>query len=1077
MKADTLFGLLVKSSMRLSTGLFLTLGLVFLLAITNVWAIFLLLGSEEEKAASHFARVMENVKEQEVFLQAISAKLVEHTDELVTAPENLKPTFQFVDTITNIYEVSESSFSLPFTVAVALDQKDKGLSALSSIGWHLANYYSRFWAQSHFLSPQVFVFSPENVSSIAVPAIGKFRDENLLTSKNYSAISRALSEQTTRAAARLSDHKIHWTRPESGAQPPGNSMQMLAYVHGRLPNDDLRLHSGMEHVVVATLFDVLHLSEGAPNSDLPFHGRFTLIDPEGNILIGHREASEGSSGLSFTGNGLLISVLDTAIKNEKWLAQYFIDYRGLARWAALPILRIFIVSILLFVLFRVLYHYYKKRVVIPAKKAQAELVESHAFNHAIVEGAPAGLVVIRLSDGQVVLENKRAQAGSAVSQSIVNMLRKPGVILSGDACMTLQGCYYLVSYSFARYQEQDVLLCAFSDVTEHQQRSVALHKAKLGAERANNAKTIFLATMSHEIRTPLYGVLGTLELLSLTRLDQRQQDYLRTMHASSSTVLQIISDVLDVSKIESGQLELDVSSFPTLDFVEGVMSTHVAAARAKGLQIYACIDPDIPALLFGDQVKIRQILNNLLSNAIKFTGIGRVVLRCRVKKEGGRNPVMEYQVADSGIGITPEQQLHIFEPFYQASTSNVVSGTGLGLSICSRFVELMDGELTVTSEQGLGSSFTVRLPFIQSEPGPVKDTALDLGGRQVYVHAPAPELAENICAWMTRYGASATVVSARSHKMLSDALLVDVLGGGELRFTWNGKRLSCDHEGPQVPELTATGFRVSAHHIRAIAQGVLIACEENYHPAPAADGATLPALKLHVLVAEDNLINQAILKEQLETLGCSVIVASNGDQALELWEQGDFDVVLSDVNMPVLNGYELAKKIRRQDRDVPIIGITANAMRDEGERCCASGMSAWMVKPLKLTTLHDMLVSVERVERVEHSNTAVSRLSCPAEPDNDAATVVLSDAMRGLFQRTMQQDLDAIRSAMARGAQTDAVEILHSVSGALSVVRAEKLSLVFGQLEHQLREQTIDSALVTEIDRALDRLSALLASV
>jgi two-component system capsular synthesis sensor histidine kinase RcsC len=663
--------------MLLSTGLLLSLGLIFLLLVTNVRAIALLLNSEQEKANSYFEHVMDNVREQESFLQAIAARLAAPTDELSRAPASLDQTLQLRDSGKRIVDVTESTFSLPFTLTLPDGQSEPGQSAVLTLGWHLTSYYSWFWAQSNFLSPQVFVFSPESAASIAVPAIGKFRNGNLLTRQNYSMITADLARQTMKDPARLEDLKVHWTRP--GVQQPDGELQVVAFVAGELPPRQIRRDSGMDHLVVASLFDLHQLSEGAPGPDLPFHGRFSLIAPDGEALTGQLEMPVQQAGFSWSANGLVISTVNDSIQNEHWAAQYFIEYGALARWAALPVLRLLGLSILLFFCFRWLYHFYRTRIVMPARHAQEQLVESQAFNQAIIESAPAGLVVVRQSDGKIVIENPRAQQNPAVSQAIVKTLRKPGVSLGGDACMALQGRYYLVSYASTRYQEQDVLLCAFSDVTEHQQRAVELYQAKRAADKANEAKTIFLATMSHEIRTPLYGVLGTLELLGLTALDKRQHEYLHTMQTSSSTVLQIISDVLDVAKIEAGQLTLEPVSFSPLDLIENVVCAHIAVARSRGLQIYACIDPDIPAQLQGDEVKIGQILNNLLSNAIKFTHIGRVVLRCRVLKDEGQGLTLEFQVADTGIGITPEQQTHIFQPFYQAHTSNLISGTGLGL--------------------------------------------------------------------------------------------------------------------------------------------------------------------------------------------------------------------------------------------------------------------------------------------------------------------------------------------------------------------------------------------------------------
>ncbi|WP_448108573.1 response regulator [Pseudomonas azerbaijanoccidentalis] len=1069
MKADTLFGKLAKSSMHLSTGLFLSLGLVAILVMTNFRAIMLLLGGEEEKAQAHFTRIIENVREQETFLQAIADKMATPTAEMLIGPGILKPTLQFNDADQQIFEVSEGAFSLPFTVVLPPDQPEGSLAVLTSMGWHLTNYYSRFWAQSNYLSPQAFAFSPETSASIAVPAIGKFRNENFLSRQNYKTRLQQIAQQIAVQPKISTDRKVRWSRAFDSSQETTWNGRVLAYVIGDLLKGPVRANSDMEHLVVATVLDTQRLSGAASNLDLPFHGRFTLIAPDGDALTGHLSVPVQESGLFFARTGLAISLMDNSINGQNWKAQYFVDYASFFRWALFPLLRLLTVSVLLFFAFRWLYRIYRIRVVIPANTAQAQLVESEAFNQSVIESGPAALLAIRLADGAIVIENERAQNSRSVCEALVETLRGPTTTLEGEACMVLQQRYYLVNCSTARYQDQEVILCAFSDITEHQEFAVALREAKRLAEKANEAKTIFLATMSHEIRTPLYGVLGTLELLGLTFLGKRQLEYLQTIRVSSSTVLQIISDVLDVAKIESGQMKLDSVNFCPLELAENALSAHVANARAKGLQIYACIDPTIPDVLCGDEVRTAQIINNFLSNAIKFTHIGRVVLRCRVLNDDEKETTLEFQIADTGIGITAEQQLHLFEPFYQARTSNLISGTGLGLSICSRFTDLMAGEMSVISEPGLGSSFSVRLTFSKPDETGGNNPQIDLSGTEVYVRAPVREVADNVCGWLSRWGGRATAITDKAQEWQKNALLVDMFGLGELPFQWNGQTIDCTSDGPRVVERTDNGLWVSAHFIRAIAVGVMIE-KTNQSDLPPQDlGTSLSKLNLDVLVAEDNLINQSILKEQLEALGCNVLLAGNGLQALKLWEQERFDVVLSDVNMPVLSGYELARAIRESDSELPIIGITANAMRDEGERCLAAGMNAWLVKPLSLADLQKVLMSFK--------GDVVPDMTPLADVRESTGVVVLSNAMRGLFHSTMKADMATLHSALDEGRAEELAQVLHSVSGALAVVRADQLSSSFGLLEYKVREQILNTSLKTEIEQALAALEALLDSL
>ena len=1069
MRADTLFGKLAKSSTRLSGGLLLSLGVVAVLVLTNFRAIMLLLGGEEEKARAHFTRIIENVREQETFLQAIADKMATTTEQTLTAPGTLKPTAQYSDVDHQIFEVSESSFSLPFTVAQPTGLREGSLAVLSSLGWHLTNYYSRFWAQSNFLSPQVFAFSPETSGSIAVPAIGKFRSQTFLSLQNYKDLVQQINQQVAATPISSTTPKVHWSHVPGNAQDVGWSGKVLAYVVGDLPTGPIRTQSGMEHMVVATLLDTKRLSGVGRNTDLPFHGHFALISPKGAVLTGLLDTPVQEEGLFFSDNGLSISVIDQSISGQRWAAQYFIDYASLLRWALFPLLRLLVISLLLFVAFRWLYRTFYNRIVLPANSAQVQLVESEAFNQSVIENGPAALIAIRLNDGALVIENQQAQNNRPVSQALVEMLRHPATTLEGEACMVMQGRYYLINASTARYQEQDVLLCAFSDVTQNQEFAAALRDAKRQAEKANEAKTIFLATMSHEIRTPLYGVLGTLELLGLTPLEKRQLEYLQTIRISSSTVLQIISDVLDVSKIESGEMKLDSMIFNPLDLAENVISAHVANARAKGLQIYACIDPGIPNVLVGDEVRTAQIINNFLSNAIKFTNIGRVVLRCRVLKDEEHQVTLEFQVADTGIGITAEQQRHLFEPFYQARTSNLISGTGLGLSICSRFAELMGGEITVISEPGLGSSFTLRLTLDKPDEASALSPDIDLAGIDVYVRAPAREVADNICGWLTRWGCRATAFMNKSADVHSGAVLIDVFGSAELPFQWSGRTITCLSDGSRVAERTDNGLRVSAHFVKAIANALMMEKNQQSVTAAAPLNSAWPSLNLNVLVAEDNLINQAILKEQLEALGCNVLLAGNGLQALKLWEQERFDAVLTDVNMPVLSGYELARSIRETDSDLPIFGITANAMRDEGERCLAAGMNAWLVKPLSLADLLRVLASLKSED--------VAVIAQPPARLVSAVPIVLSEAMRALFHSTMQTDMASARSALGMAQVEELAQVLHSVSGALAVVRADQLSASFAQLEYKVRDQRLDAELIGEVEQALSALEDLVGSL
>jgi two-component system capsular synthesis sensor histidine kinase RcsC len=457
-------------------------------------------------------------------------------------------------------------------------------------------------------------------------------------------------------------------------------------------------------------------------------------------------------------------------------------------------------------------------------------------------------------------------------------------------------------------------------------------------------------------------VLGTLELLGRTALDHQQSGYLRAIQRSSSTLLQLISDVLDVSKIEVGQLGLEPVEFSPLELTLDSVQGYAATARAKGLQIYACCDSQMPERVLGDVTRIRQILNNLLSNAVKFTDSGRIVLRVRSEPSEGWLDTLHWQVADTGIGIPADQQEHLFDAFYQvAGNARMAGGTGLGLSICKRLTELMGGQLRVVSDVGLGSSFSLSLPLQCVDRQPAG--APRLCNAMVWVHAPTRELAESLCGWINRWGARAQVV-AGDQPVEEDVSSVLV----DLRFnphdrkplpTWRGCRVLVTDLGGEQPRQEGCDWHVGRYNLEGLRRALAAAqgCASS-EAARLAESLPDIGLGLRVLLVEDNPINQLILRDQMETLGCTVELAADGRQALARWQPEAFDVVLTDVNMPHLNGYELARALRQRGYRGPIIGATANAMHEENERCLAAGMNLCLLKPVDLRTLRQCLTSL-----------------------------------------------------------------------------------------------------------------------
>lgn len=711
-------------------------------------------------------------------------------------------------------------------------------------------------------------------------------------------------------------------------------------------------------------------------------GQFILIDASGELIF---DSAQGQSlrlelsqmpatqSFGFVGGQWLPDHL--AIRKQlgfsNWQIVYALDMHSLLTVLITPVVISLLLCVLVTWLMIWLMRRIDQRLIVPAGNRIEALVESEAFSRAVIRIAPVALCVLRRQDGEVVLDNPLYTQWIGDSQErqqrSADWIRRgfdDGEHTTVDELQLADGRHLYLSFARTRYKREDVLICAFSDISARMQVEVALDRARRMADAANEAKTLFLATMSHEIRTPLYGVLGTLELLARTELSDQQKSYLQAIEGSSANLLQLISDVLDVSRIEAGQLQLECNRFSPLELIEEVIHAYAAAAQRKGLQLFACVDPQLPDWLNGDVSRIRQILSNLLNNALKFTDSGRIILRVRLDSRDGERVMLHWQVCDTGKGISHEDQQHLFEPFYQADgNTHVVAGTGLGLSICKRLMHLMNGSMRVVSEPGLGSSFTLHLPLEQlsaMEPSPGADELLP---ELVCVVSPIRELAVSICGWLCRWGARAQVGLPKAHDHTEGAVLLELHPGRP------GETLAAHWEGPRV--LAASDLHDDALHdsigmvsfnsLKALRMAVGAAQGQLMRGATAiAQRYPVFNLGIHVLVAEDNVINQLILRDQLEELGCTVELAGDGLTALEMWRHSTFDLILTDINMPHMNGYELTAKLRSLDCHLPIIGATANAMSEEGERCLEAGMNRCLVKPFALRTLYACLEPYRR---------------------------------------------------------------------------------------------------------------------
>jgi two-component system capsular synthesis sensor histidine kinase RcsC len=675
-----------------------------------------------------------------------------------------------------------------------------------------------------------------------------------------------------------------------------------------------------------------------------------------------RERQDDSFGTLWSGGLPRGVALVKSVGNDGWRLVYHLPPQLLLGDLAVPLLVCALLLLLAGVALRLLRHRVDLQLIQPALQQHRRLLENLDFSSTVIDMAPVGICVLRRSDRALLLSNQllRDWLGEEGEHSdwLAPWRGHAGERGRGLEFTTRDGRQLQVLHAACRYQGDDVLLCVFHDISRHRQAQAALSSARQAADAANQAKSAFLATMSHEIRTPLYGVLGTLELLGHTSLDARQSQYLRTIESSSSVLLQLISDVLDVSKIESGQLSLEPAAFSPRELTESVLRSFAASATCKGLQILVCTDPCLPTRVLGDADRIRQVLGNLLSNAIKFTEHGRVVLRVRQVQREGESSVLAWQVTDTGVGIAAEEQARLFEPFRQVRGAASAQGTGLGLSISDRLVRLMSGELQVVSEPGLGSSFSVRLPLpvlAAAEDGPAL-----LPEPPILVRGRDRELVDSACGWLCRWGANA-------QPLLGDPALLDhdgaILMDGEagMPLAWAGPRVVASIEGGDQPTLAADGSLVVTLHGMTAIGNALANLQRQRAAQPETTRVAPPRpLGLRVLAVEDNPINRVILAEQLRTLGCDVELAQDGVEALQRCREQSFDLVVTDINMPRMDGHALARQLRDDGNLVPVIGATANATAEERERCAASGMQGYLSKPIDIARLRKALTALRQ---------------------------------------------------------------------------------------------------------------------
>ncbi|RDK04309.1 hybrid sensor histidine kinase/response regulator [Paraburkholderia lacunae] len=758
----------------------------------------------------------------------------------------------------------------------------------------------------------------------------------------------------------LSSRDIYWLPPRFDPLTGGLVLRTATWVFDR--------EGGPIGMIVYTIRPGRFLNNMDNGAD---GGAFAVVDDAGHVLLTptgeHSNLLDAAAALRnpvkstaspAPSRGLF--TIDERIPGTDWSLIYVYTARTILSGLKLRFLTIGALTLCGWALLLAGIAIFNRKILAPSYLRAVRLKESEKLNKTLIRTAPIGLILLDEAGGNTLVRNEamarfeEAADGAPLGRQIWAAYRRfqdaAGVrrraVLEHEMTFASAGTgsvHLLLNVVSVKYRGVSTLLSTVVDITARNLTEQKLEEARRAADQANAAKSVFLATMSHEIRTPLNAVIGNLELMKRSSLAEVQRRRLDIVDSSSDALLRIINDVLDLSKVEAGQLTIESIPFDYASLLHEIAESFRPLTAAKNLELQCRVSQELRGRYLGDPVRVRQIVSNLLSNAIKFTEHGEITVEARKTGVEGAEHI-DIRVIDTGIGIAESALTHIFDLYRQADVSihRRFGGTGLGLPLCRRLAQAMNGSISAESAVGRGSAFTVTLPL----------------------RVPS---------------GAAEIESANSLEIV-----------------------------PTKPDAAAL---------------------RDDEP-------------LRVLVAEDHPATRILLVDQLDELGMRATVVESGERALSALKQGNYDLVLTDLGMPSMDGYTLAGAVHEHDSTLPVVAMTAHIAPEEERRSKSAGISALLAKPLTLAVL-------DRALRA-HARGAV-RSSCGALAASSVKT--LPDGVRTAMQEATRASLESIETALSSNDAQALVRELHSLRGGFMSVGNRVLAELLGGLEQMVRDE------------------------